>query len=135
MLSSRLRTVLGAVTGIVTAMAVIMVVESIGHVVSAGPPMPDVNDEAAVQAYAASLPLGSLLSVLLAWVGGAAAGVVAGSLVAPGRSALLAVLVGSIVLLGAIMQMMQFPHPLWLVVSSGVGIPLAAWLAMRGTQR
>lgn len=135
MLNPTIRRILGAVTGIVTAMAVILLVESVGHSVSGGPTMPDVNNAEAVAAYAASLPIGSLLSVLIAWVGGTAAGVVAGSLIAPGRSFFIAILVGALVLLGAIMQVLQFPHPMWLVVSSMIGIPTAAWLSARAMQR
>lgn len=135
MLSPTLRRVLGSITGVVTAMAVIMIVESIGHSIAGGPPMPDVNDAGAVAAYAAALPFGSLLSVLIAWVGGTAAGVVAGSLIAPGRQGTIAIAVGAVVMLGTIMQVTQFPHPTWLIVSSIAGIPAAAWLAMRAMQR
>jgi len=135
MMSPTLRRILGSITGIVTAMAVIMLVEKLGHTLAGGPPMPDVNDAAAVAAYAAALPLGSLLAVLIAWVGGTAAGVVAGSLVAPGRQGFIAILVGAVVMLGTIMQVTQFPHPTWLIASSIVGIPAAAWLAMRAMQR
>lgn len=118
-----------------TAMGVIMLVETIGHTVSGGPAMPDVNNAEAVAAYAASLPMGSLISVLIAWVGGTAAGVVAGSIIAPGRSFFIAIVVGALVLLGAVMQLMQFPHPMWLVVSSMIGIPVAAFLTARAMQR
>lgn len=135
MLTPTIRLILGSVTGIVTAMAVIWLVETVGHAMSGGPAMPDVNNAEALAAYAASLPIGSLLSVLIAWVGGAAAGVVAGSLIAPGRSLFIAILVGALVLLGAIMQVMQFPHPMWLVVASMIGIPTAAWLSARTMQR
>ena len=135
MLTPTIRRILGAVTGIVTAMAVIMLVETVGHTVSGGPAMPDVNNAEAVTAYAASLPIGSLLSVLIAWVGGTAAGVVAGSLIARGRSFFIAILVGALVLLGAIMQVMQFPHPMWLIVASMIGIPAAAWVSARAMQR
>ncbi len=103
MVTPTVRRILGAVTGVVTAMAVIMLVESVGHDVSGGAQMPDVNNAAAVAAYAASLPIGSLLSVLIAWVSGTAAGVIAGTLVAPGRSVFIAIIVGSLVMLGAVM--------------------------------
>ena len=97
--------------------------------------MPDVNNVEALAAYGASLPLGSLLSVLVAWVGGTAAGVVAGSIIAPGRSMFVASVVGAVVLLSAIAQVLQFPHPTWLVVSSMIGIPVAAFLTARAMQR
>ena len=85
MISPAIRQVLGSITGVVTAMAVILLVENVGHMLAGGPAMPDVNNPDALAAYAASLPLGSLLSVLIGWVGGTAAGVVAGSRVAAGR--------------------------------------------------
>ena len=135
MLTPTIRQILGAITSVVTAMGVIMLVETIGHTVSGGPAMPDVNNAEAVAAYAASLPMGSLISVLIAWVGGTAAGVVAGSIIAPGRSFFIAIVVGALVLLGAVMQLMQFPHPMWLVVSSMIGIPVAAFLTARAMQR
>lgn len=135
MISPAIRQVLGSITGVVTAMAVILIVENVGHMLAGGPAMPDVNNPDAVAAYAASLPLGSLLSVLIAWVGGTAAGVVAGSRVAAGRPMLIASIVGAMVLLGAVMQVLQFPHPTWLVVSSMIGIPMAAFLVARAMQR
>jgi hypothetical protein len=135
MISPTTRKILGSITGVVTAMAVIMIVESLGHKLSGGPPMPDVQDADALAAYAASLPLGSLVSVLIAWIGGTAAGVVAGSLIAPSRQGFIAVLVGVLVMLGTIAQVTQFPHPMWLIASSVVGIPAAAWIAMRAMQR
>lgn len=135
MLTPTIRRILGAVTSVVTAMAVVMLVETVGHTVSGGPVMPDVNNAEALAAYAASLPMGSLISVLIAWVGGTAAGVITGSLIVPGRSFFIASIVGSAVLLGAIAQVLQFPHPTWLVVSSMIGIPVAAVLAARVMQR
>jgi hypothetical protein len=135
MISSSTRQVLGIVAGIVTAMAVILLVETAGHAISGGSAMPDVNNVEALAAYGASLPLGSLLSVLVAWVGGTAAGVIAGSIIAPGRSMFIASVVGAVVLLSAIAQVLQFPHPTWLVVSSMIGIPVAAFLTARAMQR
>jgi len=38
-------------------------------------------------------------------------------------------------LLSAIAQVLQFPHPTWLVVSSMIGIPVAAFLTARAMQR
>ena len=61
------KNIIAGITGVVIAVALVWVVEKVGHAVY--PPPPDLNfaDPDAMRAYIETVPLGALLFVAAAW--------------------------------------------------------------------
>ena len=122
-----LRSLLGALLGVVVAMLAIMVVELLGH--QAYPPPPGLNpmDPADMQRILGLLPAGAKWFIVAAWTCGALLGGLAAALVArhPRIAALAPAL---LVVAGVVMVTLQMPgHPRWMALV-GVLVPVPAAL-------
>ncbi|MEO6103543.1 MAG: hypothetical protein ABIP44_07895 [Pseudoxanthomonas sp.] len=125
------RTILGAVTGLVVAFITIMLVEFASH--QAYPPPPDLDPmitEDMVQIMA-SMPLGAMLLVALAWLIGAFdGGLVAAMVAGRNRPRIAAVVPALMVMAGVLGMIVTMPqHPLWMSV---VGLLLPIPMALAG---
>lgn len=128
---SYLRTAFAIIVGIITSGVVILITEMLSHsLLGNGSAMPNPEDAAAVAAYAEQMPFGILFSLLLAWCGGAFAGSLVASKLAPSLEKLVTTAVGVSVLGLTVMNFFQFPHPTWLMISAVLLIPVASWLAI-----
>ncbi|MEN9282357.1 MAG: hypothetical protein RL594_1292 [Bacteroidota bacterium] len=136
---SHLRTVFAIIVGIITSGLVTLITEMLSHsLLGDGSAMPNPDDAAAVAAYAEQMPFGMLISLLVAWCGGAFAGSLVASVLAPSFEKLVTTAVGASVLGLTVMNFFQFPHPTWLMISAVLLIPVASWLAIprrRGGRR
>lgn len=125
------RFVAGVVVGAIVAVVVVMLVESIGHVLFPPPAGIQAMDPADLAGIMARIPVGALVMVLLAWATGALAGGFVAAKIATLRRPLAALLVGGFLLAGGVWTMVTIPHPVWMMVL-GVLLPLpAAWLGAR----
>ncbi len=122
-----LRTLLGALLGVVVAMLTITAVEFLGH--QAYPPPPGLNpmDPADMERILGLLPVGAKWFIVGAWTCGAFLGGLAAALVA--RHPRIAALVPALlVMAGVIMVSLQMPaHPRWMAVA-GLLLPIPAAL-------
>lgn len=122
-----LRTLLGALLGVVVAMLTITAVEFLGH--QAYPPPPGLNpmDPADMERILGLLPVGAKWFIVGAWTCGAFLGGLAAALVA--RHPRIAVLVPALLVMAAvIMVSLQMPaHPRWMAVA-GLLLPIPAAL-------
>lgn len=120
-----LRRILALPVGIAAAMALALVVESVGHrwIFRATPRFDTMTMD---------VPLGAFVMVLLAHLLGTGLG--AWFAVRLGRpdGQRLGLLVGLFMLALAIANLLAFPHPLWFAVVDLAGIAAAAWLVVRG---
>lgn len=127
------RTILGMLVGVVVAVAVIMVVEMLGHSIYPPPPGLDPTDpanEAAFAAFVAQMPFGAKAMLLVAWGLGTFVGALVGAKIARHQTAA-ALLVALVVMSGVVGMIMKIPHPTWLAIAGLiVPIPLAL-LAVR----
>ena len=124
-----LRRVMGVVVGVAVGMVVVMITEAIGHVLWPPPEGMDPNDVESVRAHLKELPLGALVTVLVAWtlgglVGSTATGRITGS-------CRLAVVPGALVMLGALMMLFSLPHPWWFWPGTLLLVPGATWFGCR----
>ena len=120
--------ILAGVAGILTAAAVVYVVEWFSHKLYPPPAGLDLSPEG-MRAMLAQMPFGALLLVVLAWVLGAlAGGLVARRIGGPGWHVLV---VPAFVLLGIIMNVMTIPHPIWMVAAGILGTLVAGWFVSR----
>lgn len=129
-MNSKLRAVLAVVAGIIVAMVLIAIIESIGLSLHPAPPGADPSDPEAMRAYVAGLPARALLLVLAAWLIGAyVGGVVAASIARRPDPRPFTFAVAFVVLAGALYNLLTIPHPVWMLPAAALGIPLAAVLA------
>lgn len=123
-----LRSVLGVVVALLVAVLVITMVEWLGHALYPPPGGFDLDDPGAAAKIVASLPIGALLFVALAWGIGAFIGGWVAARIA-GRAPLLhAGIISGFLMAGGIATMIMIPHPAWFWVA-GLAIFMPATLA------
>jgi hypothetical protein len=113
--------IVAGIIGVFAGGIVIVVLEAAGHALlgTADPADPS------------SITMPMFAAVLVAWVVGCyAAGTVA-TIWARSSSMTPGIVAGLVLLGGAVMNLVAFPHPMWLVVAAFVLMPAAAFLAAR----
>lgn len=133
------RRIIAFIAGIAVAVALVMIIQKLGHSLFPPPTDLDPADREFMEAYVANLPWGPLAFVIASYfaatlAGGWVAGTVAGE-----WPLLYAGVVGFFILAGAISTVMMIPHPAWFTIAAIAGIViaalLAATLAARGRRR
>ena len=133
-----LRTVLGALLGVVVAMLTITAVEFLGH--QAYPPPPGLNpmEPADMERMLGLLPVGAKWFIVAAWTLGALLGGLVAALVAKRHPRIAALVPALLVMVGVVMVSLQMPgHPRWMAVA-GLLLPIPASLlgaALAGRRR
>jgi hypothetical protein len=122
------RSILAVFLGIVLMNVTIFAFELAGHHVYPPPSGIHSSDPAAVHDVIAKMPTGVFLVVLLGWVVGTAAGAWLAATVSRRAQILHGLIVGGLVMAGAILIMLHIPHPAWLWVVSLASIPSAAYV-------
>ena len=125
------RSIFSVLAGMVVAMIVVGVLEVVGHLVFPPPPGIDLHDPQQLQAIMDQLPLGALLSVLVAWGGGIFAGGCVAAMLARTNQLTHALIVGGVQMLAGIVSMILIPHPFWFIVASLAIVVPCAWLGAR----
>ena len=119
-----------AVIGIIVAMLAIEAVEMLGHLVYPPPTDIEFGDPEQVREFMATLPVGSILFVGGAWMAGAFLGTLAGALTSTSKPLPYAIVIGGIVLAGAVTMLLILPHPRWFTIGAPVAVIVAAFLGM-----
>ena len=94
-----IRSVAGAIAGLLIAFVLIQAVEMLGHTVYPPPNDVDLGNSEQVRTYVSTLPIGGILFIGAAWAAGAFFGTLSGALIA-GREArplIFAIVVGGLV--------------------------------------
>jgi hypothetical protein len=110
-------------------------VEALGHRIYPVPAGIDLKDPAVLRDLVAQLPIGTVVSVLVAWIVGSLAGAWVAARLASQLQLGHAAVIGALVLAGAGANMLLIPHPAWMWVGTLVGVPLAAYLGGRWAGR
>ena len=125
------RNVAAAITGIVTAFVLIMLIEKLGHSIYPPPPDIDFSDPEAMRPYIATLPFLALLFPMIAWVVATFAGTALACKIGTANPLAFAAVVGGLVLAGTIANLIVIPHPVWFSAVSLAAIAASAWIAVR----
>jgi len=125
------RNVAAAITGIVTAFVLIMLIEKLGHIIYPPPPDIDFSDPEAMRPYIATLPFLALLFPMIAWVVATFAGTALACKIGTANPLAFAAVVGGLVLAGTIANLIVIPHPVWFSAVSLAAIAASAWIAVR----
>ncbi len=130
-----LRTVAAVLAGLVAAIAVITLVEAVGHSIFPPPPGIDPMDPAGMAVIVAQMSPAALMFVLFALVCGGLAGGAVTARVANQHQLTEALIVGALLTVASLLNIFSVAHPLWMGVLS-VALPLpSAWLGARFVTR
>lgn len=122
------RNIGAGVAGVVVAMLVVWLVQTIGHAVYTPPAGLDSENLEAMQAYVATLPLGAFLFVIASYFIGTLAGTCAACAIGTMLPRVFAILIGCLMLIATAMNVAMIPHPTWFIVAAVVAIVAGAWL-------
>ena len=122
------RNIGAGVAGVVVAMLVVWLVQTIGHAVYTPPAGLDTQDLDAMRAYVATLPLGAFLFVIASYFIGTLAGTCAACAIGTMLPRVFAILIGCLMLIATAMNVAMIPHPTWFIVAAVVAIVAGAWL-------
>jgi hypothetical protein len=118
------------ILGIAVAVALVWIVETIGHSIYPPPADLDFGNSDVMRAYIDTLPLGALLSVAAAWFIGSLGGTFAACRIGTARPLVYALVVGLMMFSGATFNLTIIPHPIWFSILGVVGIFAGTWLGM-----
>ena len=118
------------IAGVVIAIAIVWLIEMVGHSVYPPPPKLDFADADAMRAYTSRLPIGAFLFVGGAWFVATLCGTFAACKIGTAKPIVFAGVVGGLMLSATAANLMMIPHPLWFSMLGVVGIIVAAWLGM-----
>ena len=124
-----MRKFLGVLAGLVALVAVVWVVEAIGHSVWPPPPGTNPSDPAQLATLLDKIPLAAKIAVVVAWFAGALAGAWVANLVA--RWAAAGWIVVAIGIAFGVMTLFMIPHPLWMQVAAVAAPLLGGWIGLR----
>ena len=124
------KNIAAGIAGVVIAVALVWLIEMVGH--SVYPPPPNLNfaDADAMRAYTSTLPIGAFLFVGGAWFAGTLCGTFAACKIGTAKPIVFAGVVGGLMLIATASNLVLIPHPLWFSILGIVGIIVAAWLGM-----
>jgi len=125
-----LRSVLGVIIGIISGFVVIYAVEHIGQLIWPVATELDLKDKAAAAAFLAGMPIGGLVTVVVAWILGAYTGSMVALLMSD-RRRIEGIIPAALIFAATVLVLFMLPHPLWMAVAGLGGIIAAGWLADR----
>lgn len=125
-----IRNIAAAIVGVIVAVSLIWLIETLGHVVYPLPADIDFGNSEQVRTFTTTLPAGAILFVGAAWAFGAFCGTVIAALIATAKPVIYAIIVGGIVLAGSISMLIIIPHPGWFTISAPIAVLVAACLGM-----
>ena len=126
-----IRNVGAAITGLVTAFALVYLVEKLGHSLYPPPTDLDFSDPDSVRPYIATLPIIALLFPMFAWFAGTFAGSIVASIIGDAKPWIYPSIVGGLIFSATVANLIAIPHPLWFSIISLIGIVASAWLSTR----
>jgi hypothetical protein len=125
-----IRNILSVFAGVVAAFIIIMGVEYINSMNHPFPQGMNPNDAENFKAYVAGLPISALLVVVLGWaLGSLLCGFVIGKINPNSASKRLPIVAGAALTIASILNMVEIPHPTWMMI---VGIVIFIPLTMLG---
>ena len=125
-----LRSVLGVIIGIISGCVVIYAVEHVGQQIWPVATELDLKDKAAAAAFLAGMPIGGLVTVVVAWILGAYTGSMVALLMSD-RRRIAGIIPAALIFAATVLVLFMLPHPLWMAVAGLGGIIAAGWLADR----
>ena len=125
------KNIAAGIAGVVVALALVWLIEMVGH--SVYPPPPNLNfaDADVMRDYISKLPIGAFLFVGGAWFVATLCGTFAACKIGTAKPIVFAGVVGGLMLIATVANLIMIPHPLWFSILGVAGVVVAAWLGMK----
>jgi len=118
--------ILAVFVGIMVGSLTVWAIEMLGHYFYPPPANIDFEDKAALEAFIFSAPTGAKLFIILAYALGSFIGGLLTELIAQPKSFFLPFLTGAFLMAAGIINIINIPHPTWMIVSTlSVFLPFA----------
>ena len=111
-------------------MILVQGIEMLSHMIYPVPEDMDFADSERVRVFMSTLPVGAILSIGLAWSIGAFGGTLVGAWIATAKPLVYAIVVGGLVLAGAVAMLILLPHPWWFTISAPLAVVVGAYAGM-----
>jgi hypothetical protein len=118
-----LRTIGGIIAGVVVAAALVVILETIGHLIFPPPEGVDLKDPETLKTLMNAIPVGAKVAVLIAWFGGALGGGIVAKLVTKKSWSPWVITAFMLAMCGFSLTM--FPHPVWMIAGA-IALPVIA---------
>jgi len=126
-----LKKIVSLVVGFISALIVLVGIEELGHSIFPVPQNLNYNDHKAMDNFIRTLPAMAFVFVLFAHFSSAFIGSFITSLISK-TNGLLGLIIGSLVLIGAIINILMLPfQPIWFVVLDILFTSIGAWMAFK----
>ena len=126
-----IRSALVLLAGVVVAVLVVVLVDTLVGSMYPLPEGTDLNDPARMRAAIAAMPASAFVLLLAGWVVAAAAGSYLAARLARRSPALHGLIVAIFVLIATVANLAAIPHPMWLWPAAILLIPAAGWAAAK----
>jgi hypothetical protein len=120
------RIVLGVVIGIAVGLGLVMIGDAINHRLWPPPPEVQVTNPEAIRAYMQSAPITSLLGLPVTWTIAAFAAGFGGAKIS--AKPWVGWVAGGLIFAATCLNLAMIPHPVWMLVTAIIFVPVAAWL-------
>jgi hypothetical protein len=130
MMAPTIRSALVLLGGVIAAVFVVIVMDTLVGNMYSLPPGTDANPESLRQAVAA-LPVAAFVILVTGWVLAAGVGSYLAARLATHARTIHGMIVALFVLVATIANLAKIPHPLWLWPATIILIPAAGWAATR----
>ena len=126
-----IRSALVLLGGVVVAVLVVVLMDTLVGMMYPLPEGTDINDRAAMARIVAGMPTSAFALLLAGWVLAAGAGAYLAARLATRSRVLHGMIVAVFVLIATVANLAAIPHPGWLWPAAIILIPAAGWLATR----
>ena len=123
-----MRKITAVVLGALLALLVRLCTQLFFHAQYPSPPGADLHNAQQARAYFETIPMGSLVVVLIAWGAVTLLGAWFAGFIAKEKPLFYAAFVGLLVLVATVINFIDIPHPSWFMISAVFVIPIAAWM-------
>jgi len=124
-----LRIILGVLAGVALGVGIVMLGDMANHYFWPPPADVQVTNPEAIRDYMQTAPITSLLALPVSWtLAGLAAAFVAAKI---GARAWVGWIAGGFIFAATMANLAFIPHPLWMLVTSVVCVPLAVWIGAK----
>ncbi len=128
-----LKSIGGAVAGVLAGAIIIFVVEALGHIIFPPPAGTNVSDPEQLKFIIGQIPVGAKIAVIIAWFAGILGGGIVSLLIAM-RWAPVAWVVAATLFAMAGITMLQIPHPWWMVAGAIIATLAGGYGAIKLTK-
>jgi hypothetical protein len=122
-----LRSILAIFLGVLVGGIVVGLIEIPGYFIHPAPPGLDMKDAAALKRHFEKAPLAALAGVGVAWAVGPFVGAWLAALIARRAFLIHGLIVGAIFVFLDVVNLLSFPHPLWLAIIGVLAPPISSY--------